>query len=108
MSTTCRPKWAGNLVISIGEKLRLGLDFDRDGALDADTLTGTPTVAMVDAGSGVTPSSPSFSGVTVSAIFDLSGAGPFTAGSYDVKFQCSTTGGQILLWEATLVIEAVT
>jgi hypothetical protein len=111
----CRTTWAGRHTLKIGEDRRLRVDFKEFEELETEDLTGTPTVVLVDAGSGVVISAAAIDGTGVAAWFDATAAvvadsdqfvnGGMGYSEYEVEWTIGTTGGATLVRSSTLKIE---
>ena len=98
----CRSTWAGRWCLKVGEKRRLAIDFAGLDELDTEGLTGTPTVVMVTAGSGVVISGAAISGTKVTFWADAAAG---VAGDYEASVAIGTTGGANLKRTGTIRVE---
>lgn len=111
-----RCSWAGTLCLKVGEVRLLGIDFaEMEEVEGGATLTGTPTVEMVDAGSGVTITGAAVSGTKGQATFNGTAGVVATADQianggngwtdYEFKVTVTTSGSATLSRSGTLRVE---
>lgn len=110
-----RCTWAGRWCLKVGEVRRLRVSFAAFEELEAESLTGTPTVVMVDSGSGMVITSAAVDGTGVAAWFDATAGVVASADQlanngrgytdYAASVQVGTTGGATLKRSATVRIE---